>query len=122
MKVRDSISKKDHSNLTNAYGRLFSELYDAAENEQRKQRENAQIRKERGVKIQKLITLFHQTFVSSHEIIEALEPTFKKWEEQRFNKEIPNAMMQMKTGMETNGFQEEWLIWESIVSKEFPKA
>ena len=120
MRVRESVTKKNQSNLTNVYGSFYSRVFESYDEEKAKRIANVQNLKNKAAKIKNLIALFRKTFETCPEVVESLESLFKIWESQKFYKDIPQAMIQMKNCFDANKFQKEWEIWKKTVSDELP--
>ena len=121
MRVRENLPIKSHSTAPYIYGRYYSSIYMTIKTEEQKRIRAMLLRKERSVRIRKLITFFHQIFENSPEILSATDELFRVWEKQKFNKEIPQAMIQIENTMREHGFVEEYKLWKASVSDKFLK-
>lgn len=119
MRIRESLPIKSHYNAPYIYGRYYSAIYARKEIEEQKHINNISIKAKRKTKLKELISFFRQYFCTSNDIMVLIEELFQTWEKQQYNKEIPQAMIQIENVMKANGYIEEYKIWNSKVFEKF---
>lgn len=97
--------------------RWISLVSDEHFNKELKRQADKEKHEKRKKDIWQLIRLFEVTFADEMFVLETVRVLFKRWQGQDYQKDLPQARIQIKNVMLSNGLEEEFKRWEEVLDK-----